>query len=270
MKGVLKGIGFFLLYLILMMIFQLLSSIGFMGIATAKGCRDEQLLVDFANNNLLGATIISGVLITLVFFMIFKIRKSNIRKEWKLQKTNLTLLLLSIIVSFSYSTLFYLLTYNNSIENSLMIHNSAEYYSNIFSGFGIIMMIINLIIIAPLSEEIVLRGIVFTRIETTTNPITAIAVTSLLFGFMHLTAGGVILVIGAFIMGAMLGLIFYKTNSLLACFIAHAFANLPDFIFYAHPQISSSSMVLLEIISGAVFIFSIFFLLRNNTINSDL
>lgn len=270
MKGILKGIGFFLLYFILMMIFQSLSSIGFMGIAAAKGCRDEQQIVEFANKNLLGVTIISGILIVLVFFLIFKIRKSNVKKEWKLRKTNLTYLLLSISVSFSYSLLFSLLTYNDSIENSLMIHNSAEYYSNILSGFGIIMMIINLIVIAPISEEIALRGIVFTRIETTTNPITAIIVSSILFGLIHLMAGGIILVVGSFIMGAMLGLVFYKTNSLFACFIAHAVANLPDFIFYDNPQLSSNLMVLLEIVSCIIFILSIIFLLRKNPANSDL
>ncbi|MDE5859957.1 MAG: hypothetical protein K2H23_06180, partial [Oscillospiraceae bacterium] len=61
MKGILKGIGFFLLYLILMMTFQTLASVGFMGIAAAKGCRDEQLLIEIANNNILGATVISGI-----------------------------------------------------------------------------------------------------------------------------------------------------------------------------------------------------------------
>ena len=62
MKGILKGIGFFLLYFILTMIFQSLSSIGFMSIAAAKGCNDEQQIVEFANKNLLGTTIISGIL----------------------------------------------------------------------------------------------------------------------------------------------------------------------------------------------------------------
>lgn len=265
MKGILKGIGFFLLYIFLMMFFQTLASVGFMGIEAAKGCRDEQLLTEAANNNILGTTVISGIFITLVFFLIFKIRKADIKKEWKLQKPDRALLILSVIVSFSCSFLFYLLTYDSSFENSLMIHNSAEYYSNIFPCLGIIMMAINLIVTAPVSEEVALRGIFFTRAEKTASPIAAIVVSSLLFGLMHVAAGGVLLVLGAFIMGAVFGLIFYKTNSLPACFIAHASANLPDFIFYTHPQLSGGLMVLLEIISGAVFILSVFFLLRKNT-----
>lgn len=268
MKGILKSVGFFLLYIALMLIFQTAASVGFMGIAAAKGYRDEQLLIEIANNNILGATVISGIFITLVFFLIFKIRKADIKKEWKIQRADRILLILSVIVSFSYSLLFALLTYDNSFENSLMIHNSVEYYSSIFPCFGIIMMVINLLVIAPISEETALRGVVFTRAEKT-NPIAAIVVSSLLFGLMHLSAGGVILVLGAFIMGAVFSLIFYKTNSLPACVAAHAAANLPDFIFYAHPQMSSGLMVLLEIISGAVFIVSIFLLLRKNNVSDN-
>ncbi len=269
MKGILKGIGFFLLYFILMMIFQSLSSIGFMGIAAAKGCRDEQQIVDFANKNLLGVTVISGILIVLVFFLIFKLRKSDINKEWKLRKADLNYYLLSVCVSFSYSLLFALLTYNASIENSLMIHDSVGYYSGIFPGFGIIMMIINLIVIAPVSEEVALRGIVFTRVEKTADPVIAIIVSSIFFGLMHLMAGGIILVAGSFIMGAVLGIVFYKTNSLLACFIAHAAANLPDFIFYGNPELTGGLTVLLEIVSCAVFILSFIFLIRKKPANSE-
>lgn len=259
LKGILKGIGAFLGYLILMMIFQAVSSIGFMGIAAAKGCRDEHLINEFANNNLLGITIISGILIALAF--LFKFCKADIKKEWKLRKPDRILLMLSAAAAFSYSLMFFLLSYNASVENTLMIQKSAEYYSSVFPGLGIIMMVANLIVIAPISEEIALRGVVFTRIETESSPITAVVVSSLLFGLMHLMAGGIVLVMGGFIMGALLGLIFYKTNSLPACFIAHAIANLPDLIFYAHPELSSRALVLLEIISGMVFIFGIILLL---------
>ncbi|MCM1023302.1 MAG: CPBP family intramembrane metalloprotease [Prevotella sp.] len=264
MKGILKSIGFFLLYFLFTMLFQMLLSSVFMGAAAAAGNRDEQLLIEFANNNILGITVISGILTILVFFLIFKLRKADIKKEWKLQKPNSALLILSVIAAFSWSFLFCLLTYENSFENSLMIRGSAEYYSGIFPGLGIIMTVINLIIIAPISEETALRGVVYTRAEKT-SPVAAIAVSSLLFGVMHLMAGGVLLVLGGFITGAVLSVIFYKTNSLPACCIAHACANLPDFIFYAHPQITGGLMIFLEIISCAVFVLSTVLLLRKKT-----
>lgn len=258
MKGIVKSIGFFLLYIVLMMAFQMLASMGFMGIAASKGYRDEQLILEYANNNILGTTVISGILILVVFYFIFKLRRADIKNEWKLHWPDKSLLILSVIASFSYSLLFALLTYDISFENSSMIHRSAEYYSSVLPYLGAIMTVINLIAIAPISEETVLRGIIYTRAEKTAGPIAAVAVSSLLFGLMHLMAGGVLLVLGSFAMGAMFGLIFYKTNSLPACFIAHAFANLPDFIFYTHPQMSGGFMVFLKVISGMVFVVSIF------------
>lgn len=270
MKGILKSIGFFLLYIIMTMLFQMLGSACLMGIAAAKGYKDEQFLIEFANNNILGITVISGVFTVLTFFLIFKIRKADIRKEWKLRKTDNILLILSVIVCFSYSLLFSLLTYETSFENSLMIYHSADYYSGIIPHFGVIMTALNLIVIAPIAEETVLRGIIFTRTETTAGPFAAIAVSSLLFGLMHLMAGGILLVLGAFLMGAVLGFVFYKTNSLPACFIAHAAANLPDLIFYPHPQISGGLTVVLEIIFAIIFAASVFLLFKRKRFTDNL
>lgn len=43
---------------------------------------------------------------------------------------------------------------------------------------------------------------------------TAIVVSSVLFGLMHFAAGGVVLVIGAMLMALVFGYIFYKFQSL--------------------------------------------------------
>lgn len=118
------------------------------------------------------------------------------------------------------------------MENSLMISKSVDFYSNIYPILGFGLMAVNLLIIAPTAEEIALRGIVYTRVEKTTNSVIAIIVSSVLFGVMHFAAGGVTLVIGAVLMVVVFGYIFYKFESLWVCIIAHAVANLPDFILY--------------------------------------
>lgn len=264
MKGILKGIGFFALYFVLTILFQLFSSIIFMAVGAAGGIRDEDALMAFANNNLLGMTIFSGVLIIIVFFMIFRFRKADIKKEWKLHRFKIGDVVLPIIVAFSYSFIFALITYNIELENSVMIRNSAEYYSGVCSGLGIALLIINLLIIAPISEEIALRGIVYTRVEKTTNPIVAIMISSLLFGLMHIMAGGMVLVIGAILMGVLFGLIYYKTNSLLICFISHSIANLPDFILSNHSVFSTRMLILLTIGFGLLFIMGIILMIRKS------
>lgn len=53
-KGIWKAIAYFVLYFGLTMIFQMLLSIAFMAIGAANGLNDETLIVEFANNNILG------------------------------------------------------------------------------------------------------------------------------------------------------------------------------------------------------------------------
>lgn len=96
----------------------------------------------------------------------------------------------------------------------------------------------NLLVIAPAAEEIAIRGIIYTRVEKGTNAVTAIIVSSILFGLMHFMAGGIVLVIGTMLMALVFGYIFYKFESLWVCIIAHAVANLPNFILYNKPHIS--------------------------------
>lgn len=85
MKGILKGIGFFILYFGLTIGFQMILSMGFMAFGAFSGLRDENALIDFVNSNILGMTMLSGVLVVAVLFFIFKVRKADIKKEWKLR-----------------------------------------------------------------------------------------------------------------------------------------------------------------------------------------
>lgn len=256
LKEIFKALGYFILYFCLTMIFQTLFSIVFMGIGATNGIRNEKLIIDLANNNILGTTIISGILTILVFYIIFKTRKKDIKSEWKLKKFKLKDIILPIIMSFSYSIFFALITYNISLENSIMISDSVRYYSEMLPMFGIVLMVINLLLIAPISEELVLRGVVYTRAEKGNNPIIAIIISSLLFGCMHFAAGGGVLVIGAILMGGIFSYIFYKYDSLWICIISHIVANLPDFILFNHSNISSNLIIIFEILFAIIFIIS--------------
>lgn len=258
MKGVWKAIAYFVLYFGLTMILQMLLSIVFMAIGAANGLNDETLIMEFANNNILGITVISGILTVLVLYLVFKLRKKQIKQEWKLNHFNIKNAALSSVIAFSFSFLFALCTYNTSMENSLMISKSVGFYNEIVPLSGTIMMAANLLVIAPIAEEIALRGIVYTRVEKTTNAVTAIIVSSVLFGLMHFMAGGIVLVIGATFMALVFGYIFYKFKSLWVCIIAHAVTNLPDFILYNKPDISGGIFWGLVILFVCVFIVCVF------------
>lgn len=62
MKGIWKAIAYFVLYFGVTMILQMLLSIVFMAIGVANGLNEESLIMEFAYNNILGMTVISGIL----------------------------------------------------------------------------------------------------------------------------------------------------------------------------------------------------------------
>lgn len=254
MKKIWKAIAYFVLYFGITMILQILLSIVCMAIGVANGLNEETLIMEFVNNNILGITVISGILTVLALYLVFKLRKKQVKQEWKLNQFKVKNVILASVIAFSFSFLFALCTYNISMENSLMISKSVEFYNGKIPLFGTIMMIANLLVIAPITEEIAFRGIVYTRVEKTTNAVIAIIVSSILFGLMHFMAGGIILVIGAILMALVFGYIFYKYKSLWVCIIAHTIANLPDFILYNKPEISSGVFWALVIFFVCIFI----------------
>ena len=267
MKGLLRGIGYFLLYMVFTIAVQIALSIVIVQIAAGTGVTGQTEIEDFVNKNILGMTIVSGLLTVLCLYLMFKIPKKDIRNEWKLNGFDLLNLIKACLMSFSLSSVISLLTLNVDIENSRLIAASAQYYSSMVPFMGTILMILNLLVIAPFAEELALRGIIYTRIEKELKPIVAIIVSAVLFGLMHFMAGGIILVACATIMGLAFGLLMYKYKSLQICIIAHICANLPDFIYSKERFASSGLKIGLVGVFGVVLLAALFWIFSERELN---
>ena len=79
----------------------MLLSIVFCAIGAANGLNDETLIMEFANNNILGMTVISGILTVLVLYLVFKLRKKQVKQEWKLNHFKIKNFALASVISFS-------------------------------------------------------------------------------------------------------------------------------------------------------------------------
>lgn len=82
--------------------------------------------------------------------------------------------------------------------------------------------IIGAILIAPVAEEIMFRGIILKGLLTRYPPRYAILFSALLFGLMH---GYPLLIWHAIIIGLILGWIYYHTKSIGTTILLHSFAN---------------------------------------------
>ena len=71
MKGLLRGIGYFLLYVVFTVVVQVVLSMLIVQFAVGKGITDQGLIVDFANNNMLvGFTYVNGYLVSAYLYNI--------------------------------------------------------------------------------------------------------------------------------------------------------------------------------------------------------
>lgn len=228
MKNILKSIG----WIALNFVIQFLVQMGFSVCAVNRGIGDMAAMGRWVMDRLLLIVIVSNLVFSLIAWLIVRRKKETIREQWKLEKTSARDCLIGCVLAFAYSILFNLLTYN-AAENPLSpTHVSAAF----FGSWRFAVLALALLVSAPVTEEILCRGIVMNTLKESFSPVWAMIGSSLLFGAMHLMAGGPELAVGAAAMGFVMALVYQKTNSLYAAILAHAVANLPDFILYASPD----------------------------------
>lgn len=93
-------------------------------------------------------------------------------------------------------------------------------------------------IIAPIIEEILMRNIVLAELKTNYGTATALLISSILFALLHFN---MVQTLSALICGILLGLLYLKTKSILCCIIAHSGYNLISYLILYSSVISAIS-----------------------------
>lgn len=95
--------------------------------------------------------------------------------------------------------------------------------------------VISLVIVAPITEEFIFRGILVHRWATKWRILPAILVSAIIFGLGHIVP------FGAVVFGILMTLLYFKTRSLIVPAIAHAMNNAATIIlefFFPSQQIT--------------------------------
>lgn len=242
-KNILKAIGYFMIYFLVseavsfiymfIYIFAYLSKLGYDKVLTiVENSQEFTMLLQEMLEKLLAQTtiisIISSVVVLLVLFIIFKARKKNIKEELLINKIDKRAILPIILMGLALNIFTEILISIIPFSEELLM----QYSQNValaFSGNTLI-DIIAVAIIAPIIEEIVFRGLVFTRLNKGINTVVAVILSSLLFAIMHMQ---LIWIIYAFIFGIIFNLIYIRFKSLLANILLHMSYNSVPFILMA-------------------------------------
>lgn len=193
------------------------------------------------------------IFIVLAIYIIYRLRnafddfKKSCRTIFSGMPFKFILLIVVVNIFFSYGMLYgfdLLITYIPGINYLLNgILPSLGGYKSI-----IVFDLFTTIIISPIAEELIFRGVFLNGIMKFYSPHFAIVVSSLFFGIMHNPGS----MISAFVFGMCMAIIYLKTNNILVPIFAHFINNvISEVMFY----IDVNNLIFTNIV--VIFIFSL-------------
>ncbi|GAA0741655.1 CPBP family intramembrane glutamic endopeptidase [Clostridium oceanicum] len=117
------------------------------------------------------------------------------------------------------------------------------------------------VVVAPIYEEILMRGIILEGLLNKYKPIIGIIVSAAIFGAMHFN---ILTFINATVGGIVLGTIYYKTRSLVLCIVCHMLHNsIINFLQYFGQYMEGVDINIITFLIGiAIFTISAIFFER--------
>lgn len=215
--------------------------------------------------NVMLIALISAVLAFFVYFLIFRIRKKKFFKEVGVNKTEIInypiAFFLGIALNFFTVSFISLIP----IPQSLM-ESYVEATESATIGSLTPLAIIVTAVVAPIIEEIVYRGLFYTRLKRCMPMLGAMILSSFIFGLMHGTA--LIWVIYAAVLGFVLSWVFEKSGSLLASVLVHMGFNLVGALSSLIPaEVLTVEIVMAAFIVSLVICLAFIFTLQHRSKN---
>ena len=198
------------------------------------------------------------IYIFIIFYFIFKLKTEifSIRIDIlevfspDILKTTLAVVVLNIF--FSYGMLY--------LSNSILdIVPSGNAFNSFLTG-----TLITTILISPISEELIFRGVFLNRLQLAVPVVFAVLISSLLFAALHSFGS----IFSAFIFGICIAILYLKTDNIFVAIFAHFFNNLfAEIIVVLDPNkilfTNSSVVLIMSILAVVSFVIILFFIIGN-------
>ncbi|MDR7857871.1 type II CAAX endopeptidase family protein [Tissierella sp.] len=134
-----------------------------------------------------------------------------------------------VLLAFACAILFYLLLdkFLDPFFDNIFV-TSADEYRRTISELSRSPMVnfIRICLLAPVVEEILIRGIILSSLQNRYGAIFALLASTLLFAVLHFNF---VQTLSAIICGLVLGLLYINTGSLFTCILAHSLYNTISF-----------------------------------------
>lgn len=215
-----SAIGKAVCYLLLFFGWQFIVTMGYtssiMYDAMAQGW-DMYTIYDMVYAKVMEISAISGLLTLASVVLFMKIRRRSLRQELWLRPVPAPLLGWCAGLAFC---MYWLVSLVLSLLPESMMAGYLEASSGVSeTGF---LAIVSTAIIAPVVEEVIFRGLIYTRLQRAMRPVTAVLVSAFVFAFCH---GQAIWFCYAYILGLVFAHLTRMTNSIVPAVLMHVVFN---------------------------------------------
>ncbi|MEG1616340.1 MAG: type II CAAX endopeptidase family protein [Bacteroidales bacterium] len=167
------------------------------------------------NAEIMKVSLLSGILSWFILFTIL-VKKKKIVINREIFFKNCSFLSTLVLIPMSLGCVYISLTIQSLLD--LPDTSGETLLSAATSPIGII----SVVVMAPIFEELFFRGVIMTKLMERSTPWQSIIGSALIFGIIHFNPAQVF---NAFLLGILLGWIYYKTESLWASITIHFINN---------------------------------------------
>ena len=263
--GLLKGIGYFGIYFGMQLLVTLVYSIvGIIPIAMKYTTRYRNVfepdifeqymeeVIQVVAESAMPAVIISGILTIGLLWLIFVCRKKKFTQEICLRKLQPARIAPIMLMGLSLNVVTGLVL--SFIPEEWM--SAYEETSSMVMSDNVVLLLIGTTIMAPVIEEIIFRGLAYTRMKKGMPTAVAVILSSAVFGVAH---GQWVWMLYAFAFGLVLVWVFERSKSLLGNILLHLSYNGCAMLQMLIPEDASETVwIAINIASVVVAAISIF------------
>lgn len=202
-----------LTYLIFQVVIGVISSIF---IITKYGIDSAQKIY---NGNIFLITLLAAIASLLIYSAFLRRTGENLIQRCEFKKISLknTILIFICGVGFSAITLEFIQLISARFQSYRNVSNTIMLGTNSFIGVA------SVVLLLPMFEEILFRGLIFNELRSRLNAILSIIIQALIFGAFH---GNLVQGTYAFVLGLALAAVYYWTKTLWSNVIFHVTFNL--------------------------------------------
>lgn len=250
--SLLKSIGKALCYFLLFFGMQTLVSSVWLSVKMVEAMEtgeDIWALYDLLYEKSMDLSTVANAITLLFLLVFFKLRKKSVREELMLRRTPGKLLAWSAALAFC---LYWLVSLVLSLLPESVMAGYDEASAGLYdTGF---LAVVGTALISPIVEEIVFRGLIYSRLERSMRPATAVAVSAMIFAFCH---GQMVWVCYACVLGVIFGHVTSLSRSLLPALLMHIVFNTTNEILVLlgdwQPGVVGAILILLVGVGGTLF-----------------